>query len=233
MGARIPALLAVLQRADADIIALQEVAPWFSRVLENTPWLQSYVPSRLHGRTAYPGGQHILSRWPIRDSRARVLPGRQRRTVLISDVVLDGEVLQVVTTHMESFLEDGPTRAEQLDAIFALLDKSTDAIVLGDFNFGDGEAEEARIPSDFTDAWVALRQNEPGFTWDIERSEMARDGSFPGEPSRRLDRILLRSSHWRAASVRIVGNQPVQSTRPDLFPSDHFGVTAKLVRGPG
>ena len=136
--------------------------------------------------------------------------------------------ITVATTHAESFLEDGPTRAQQLEVIFGRLAGSGDALVLGDFNFGDGEPEEARVPAEYVDLWRALRPDEPGFTWDIERSEMARVGSFPGEPSRRLDRIYLRSQRTRGRSIEIIGDQPVHPGRRELFPSDHFGLAATL-----
>lgn len=48
--------------------------------------------------------------------------------------------------------------------------------------------------------------------------------------SRRLDRILIRSSLWKPASVRIVGDQPVTPGDKSLFPSDHFGLTGTVTR---
>lgn len=64
-------------------------------------------------------------------------------------------------------------------------------------------------------------------TWDIDESDMAARGSFVGERSRHLDRILLRSKHWRPLSIRIVGDQSI-GTEGRLFPSDHFGLLAVL-----
>ncbi len=57
---------------------------------------------------------------------------------------------------------------------------------------------------------------------------MARKGAFPKEPSRRLDRILLRSSIWKAEGIRILGDAPVSPETPDVFPSDHFGLACTL-----
>ncbi|MEZ4428383.1 MAG: endonuclease/exonuclease/phosphatase family protein [Nannocystaceae bacterium] len=225
---RLPPLLELLARADADVIALQEVTDWIARLIHEQPWARGYYASTIGGRRAHPGGQYILSRRPILRSSAIELAGRQRRTAVLSTIEAGGVELTVVTTHLESFLEDGPTRARQLDQIFERLQLEDDATLLGDLNFGDGEPEEARVPAEYVDLWRALRPDEPGFTWDIERSEMARVGSFPGEPSRRLDRIYLRSQRTRGRSIEIIGDQPVHPGRRELFPSDHFGLAATL-----
>lgn len=227
---RIPPLMSVLEKADADIIALQEVAPWFMQLLHQQPWVNAYHESKLDGARAYPGGQYILSRHPIRACWAEVLPGRQRRTALYADIIIGPTAMRVATTHMESYLEDGPVRAAQLDRILARLQAAEHALFLGDLNFGDGEPESSHLSSSYEDIWLALRPDDKGFTWDMEESELARESAFPGEPSRRLDRILLRSKAWRGAAISIVGNQPVVPGKRDLFPSDHFGLAAELVR---
>jgi hypothetical protein len=74
-----------------------------------------------------------------------------------------------------------------------------------------------------------VHPKDPGYTWNIEVSDMARKGSFPGEPSRRLDRILVRSNVWVPEKIRIIGDKPVVPKNKELFPSDHFGLIATLV----
>lgn len=229
---RIPRLLEIFREADADLIALQEVAPWFVEILEREGWLADYHAATIDGRLALPNGQMILSRFPITRSRARNLIGRQGRTVLISEVALAAdETFVLATTHMESFLEDGPIRAEQLDAIFAeLAGEAAPTLFAGDLNFGDGEQPDtAHLDPSFIDLWTRLHRGDPGFTWNIERSPMAADGSFVGEPSRRLDRMLLRSTTWTPSAIAIVGDRSVRG-EPALFPSDHFGLLAELTR---
>jgi len=237
---RIPALMRVMERARPDVLALQEVAPWFLDWMAGSGWLSEFELARIDGQIARPNGQLIASRLPTRATRSRRLPGKQGRTVLITHVELGaGERLCVATTHMESFLEDGPIRAAQLDEIFAELATERDdpavvaTVVCGDLNFGDGEQpDSAHLDPEFVDLWTASRPGEPGYTWDIERSEMARLGSFVGEPSRRLDRILLRSREWLPGAIEIIGDQPVEPGDRSLFPSDHFGLIGDLVRGP-
>jgi tyrosyl-DNA phosphodiesterase 2 len=59
---------------------------------------------------------------------------------------------------------------------------------------------------------------------------MARRGSFPDEPSRRLDRVFTRSPHWRPTAMSLLGTEAVPDTKSEVFPSDHFGVRVVLTR---
>ena len=225
-------LLQIIGDAEADIIAFQEAAPWFMERLRQEPWAKGYHCTLPEGEYRAAGGLVIMSRPPIVDRTYVPLAGRQRRGFLLARVRLDDRTLSVGTVHLESFLEDGPVRARQLDSAFAMLAGSGDAILMGDFNFGDGEEPETtRLEAEYADLWLALRPDERGFTWDLERSEMARRGSFPGERSRRLDRILLRSRLWRPADVNIIGDRPVADGGP-VFPSDHFGLSGRIETGP-
>lgn len=230
---RIPPLLKLLDESDADIIALQEVAPWFMKMLLAEKWVseKGYHFTKDGQRILMPGGQLIMSKHKIEKATWRILPGRQRRTVLVATLRINGRRMDVATTHMESYLEDGPTRAKQLDAIFPLLKDADDAVFLGDFNFGDGEKPDTdHLDKNYTDMWLALKAKKPGFTWNIETSDMARKGSFPGEKSRRIDRILLRSKGWTPKAIEIIGDQPVAPGNKNLFPSDHFGLIGTLVK---
>jgi tyrosyl-DNA phosphodiesterase 2 len=227
---RIPVLMKILKESDADVIGLQEVVPWFQKRLAKEEWAKKYQVQALDPESV--GGQFILSKFPIENARSHVLPGPQRRTVVVATIRVDGRRLDIATTHLESPLQDGPVRAKQLDAIFSRTKGADDAVVTGDFNFGDGEEEEKRIPAEYTDLWKALKPGDPGFTWNNETSDMAGKSKdrFPGEKSRRLDRILVRSSVWKPKEVKILGDQPVVAGKKDLFPSDHFGVIGILTR---
>jgi endonuclease/exonuclease/phosphatase family metal-dependent hydrolase len=231
---RIPRLFEVMRDANADLLMLQEVAPWFVELLEREGWLRDYEAAHIDGRLALPNGQMILSRVPISRSRARRLSGRQGRTVLVCEITLAAaNAIVLATTHMESYLEDGPTRAKQLDEIFAeLANETAPTLFAGDLNFGDGEQPDtAHLDPAFIDLWTTLHPGDPGFSWNIERSPMAAAGSFVGEPSRRLDRMLLRGADWVPSEIEIIGDRSV-SDHPELFPSDHFGLVAELVHAP-
>jgi len=228
---RIDSLLRTIEEAEADIIALQEAAPWFVERLRREPWAGDYHVTLGEGERRASGGLVIMSRLPIIEKTYVPLAGRQRRGFLLARVRIGDRALAVGTVHLESFLEDGPIRARQLETVFALLRRHPDAILMGDFNFGDDdESETSRLEAGYADLWLSLRPDEPGFTWDIDRSGMARRGSFPGEPSRRLDRILLKSALWEPAQIHIIGDRPV-AEGATVFPSDHFGLTGRIKVG--
>ena len=228
---RTDSLLRTIREADADIIALQEVAPWFVERLRREQWVKAYEFTLGEGQSRAVGGLVIMSRLPIADKAYVPLAGRQRRGFLLATVRVGDHTLAVGTVHLESFLEDGPIRARQIDTVFAFLRRHPDAILMGDFNFGDREdPESSRLEAEYADLWLSLKPDEPGFTWDIDRSGMARRGSFPGERSRRLDRILLKSALWGPAEVRIIGDRPV-AEGGSVFPSDHFGLAGRIETG--
>lgn len=247
------AIVALLDELDADIVALQEVPSWMVEALTNpASKLARYRHTERDGAPFVPGGQLILSRHPIGETKAAVLPGRQRRTVLIATVEVAGHPITVATSHMESFLEDGPIRAAQLDVIFGMLSAAEHAIFLGDFNFGDGEEPDtAHLDPSYVDLWQATRPDDPGFTWNNDQNPMAGLGAFAGEPNRRLDRVLVRSPRLKPKSIRIIGDEPagerVLAARERMmiqpaervpkghdeptiavFPSDHYGLVAEL-----
>jgi poly(A) polymerase len=230
---RVPALLKLLENSSADVIALQEVAPWFMKALFAQEWTRKYHPAPAREDTQAPGGLLILSKTPILKHGFYRLAGRQGRGVLAVKLKASGRELLVATVHLESPLESGRIRAKQLTSVLGLLGDKDDAVLLGDFNFGDGEQPETRtLPKSYVDPWPLLKKGQPGYTWNIEKSDMARRGSFPGEKSRRLDRILMRSKFWKPKSVSIIGDTPVKKGDKSLFPSDHFGLMATFAALP-
>ncbi len=127
----------LLSNGPGDPAACEAAIHEVRRLLADRPADHSRARARAHGRRS-PTGSHgyILSKRPILRSRSLELPGRQRRIALLSTVAVRDDVeLTIVTTHLESFLEDGPTRARQLDAIFEALMIEDEAVVLGDLNF--------------------------------------------------------------------------------------------------
>ena len=198
------------------------------------PWVSNGYHATMHdGEAAAVRGLFILSRFPITRTYANLLPGGQGRAILAVALEVDGREMRVATVHMESPLDQGPVRAEQLDMVFELIGGAEEAILLGDLNFGDGEQPETEhLQEDFIDVWRALRPAEPGYTWDMTKSEMAKRGSFPNETSRRIDRILVKSKLWKPKSIHIIGHAAVAADQPAVFASDHFGLVGTLEERP-
>ena len=225
---RLPALFDLLGRSNADVIALQEVAPWFLKELEGKPWAAAYHSPTAEGKRFAPGGLLILSKSPILKFNGGRLPSRQGRVWLVVETEVRSVKLTIANCHLESPLEAGNIRAGQLDLFFQQLAGAADALFMGDFNFGDGEQPDtAKLPPAYLDAWSRTNPGVPGFTWNIEKSRMAAEGSFPNEKSRRLDRILIRSPHFTPVSTLIMGDAPVMG-KIDVFPSDHFGLISTM-----
>lgn len=230
--ARVPALLDIIGKSDADIIALQEVAPWFLLELEKQEWLKKYHGPKTDGKLVAPRGLLILSKSPIQKVTAQYLTTYQHRALLVVETEISNVKVAVATCHLESPLEASKIRAVQINEFFNILDKTEHSVFLGDFNFGDGEEPETSmlIPK-FVDSWSHTNGKEAGYTWNMEKSEMAKSGSFPNEKSRRLDRIFIKSKHLIPTKNEIIGNEEIENAK-GIHPSDHFGLigTVKINR---
>ncbi len=228
---RIPALMKLLKQSSADIIALQEVTAWFLNRLEKQKWVRSYHKVGSNKGKLAPGGLYILSRFPVQQHLYKRVPSHQGRGFLMALLKLHKKTLAVGTVHLESPLKAGAIRVLQMKVAFSHLAKADESVLLGDFNFGDGEQPDTKaLPNIYVDPWPMLHPKKDGYTWDIRQSDMAKQGSFPGEKSRRIDRILMRSRHWRPDMTRIIGTQPITPGNKNLFPSDHFGLLARFYR---
>ncbi len=227
---RAKAVMQIMQDSNADVITVQEAADSFTDALRQSGWARSY--DRTPQQASSCAGQMILSKFPVTQSDCMPLAGRQGRLALITTVQTPDGPLHIATSHLESPLVDAYTRMEQLAEISAKLGNTGDALIAGDFNFGDEGPETMSLPKGYTDFWTTLRKGEAGFTWDNERSDMAKlsPERFPGEESRRLDWILLRSDKWQPSEVRLVGDTPIKPGDKSLFPSDHFGVLGVATR---
>lgn len=222
--ARYAAIQAELARLAPDVVTLQEVRRLGPRKTSADALLPGYHRAVDGGWVGY--HLAILSRHPIK--RTVRVPFTNNRSRMAFGAVLDvrGTEVLVLTTHLDYQLDHHAQRRKQLDMTFAAAREfSGPVVVTGDLNFGDGEAESDGIPRDYADAWRVLHPNALGLTWDNERNPMAKRGRLPGEPSRRLDRILSRG--LRPQHAEIVFDEPI---RDGLFPSDHFGVLASLGR---
>ncbi|MBU43076.1 MAG: hypothetical protein CMN76_07665 [Spirochaetaceae bacterium] len=136
-----------------------------------------------------------------------------------------------INLHLESYLQDGPIRARQLQSIRSRLQGPT--IVLGDFNFGDGPeaiTERNALPEGYRDLWKEKHGSRPGLTWNQEENPLSYWFRFEGEHSRRLDYILLYENSWQLGDVFLYGREKVLTYRGKEIPaSDHYAVVADLL----
>ncbi|MFF2525085.1 poly(A) polymerase [Streptomyces liangshanensis] len=229
---RRPLLLAALEEADADVIALQEVESALLAMLLRAPWVRAAytVGTDPRGKDVDGTGLLLLSRLPVREAGRHDLGPHKAVTALVVETA--GGPLVVAGTHLSSDHSDnGPVRREaELTALgggFADLDAPL--ILLGDFNDGrEGPAGPAAALG-LRDAWTEVYGPEDGTpTFDPGANPLARISSLSGRASR-LDRVLLRAGGLRATGAALRGNTPGPE---GLFISDHYGVEVEVCLTP-
>lgn len=203
---RRPLLLAELARADADVIALQEVEPPLYEMLA----LAGYAVS--DGADVETHGLVLLSRLPVLSAGHHALSAYKGVASMV--VRTAAGPVAVLATHLTSDHHPyGPRRrADELRQLATgLADLDCPVVLLGDFNGGPVE----RLG--LVDAWSAVHEDETP-TFDPTVNPLAAVSSLTGRAAR-LDRVLVRGARPVAASLL--------GTGPD-FVSDHYGVAATL-----
>jgi endonuclease/exonuclease/phosphatase family metal-dependent hydrolase len=148
------------------------------------------------------------------------------RPLLVTEIAIDDLTLTVATCHLDSLVENHQTRIRQLQQAFRQLDSASNALLLGDFNFGDDDSEQSALNSSYKDVWRQLKPHDPGYTYNGVTNPLAYDRV----PPMRLDRILIRSDKLEPVAVMLIGQEPVEHKGNSLYLSDHFGVIAHLRR---
>jgi tyrosyl-DNA phosphodiesterase 2 len=228
---RSKALLEIIRFSDADIIGLQEVTPELLEMILEQDWVRKdYLVSDFQGRTVGPHGVLLLSRLPIRSLVLYNPPSALNRKLLIAELLLNSSMTKIAVCHLDSRKKNAHMRAEQLTGLFPLMEDAPHAILMGDFNFDpDSTGETSNMDGRYEDMWSLLKPDNPGFTIDTDINTMRLEQK--GEPKKvRFDRILVRSGSpgWRPESIRLLGTDPIKETNPAVFPSDHFGLMARL-----
>jgi tyrosyl-DNA phosphodiesterase 2 len=210
-----------------DVIALQEVTPAALKTFLDQPWVRDeYLSASAVGSDAGNYGMLMLSRVPIARVTYSRLPTRQSRGFLEVELAVNDARPIVCCLHLDSGKSSARLRGWQLRRVFRTLRTAEDAVLLGDFNMRD--AENDRIVAPFCDVWPALRPHEAGFTEDTSINLMRLDARKKKRQVR-FDRVLIKGTRWRAASIELLGTQPISPDLPRVFPSDHFGVACRLV----
>ncbi len=201
-------LLADLATHDADLIALQEVTP---ALLERLAAFAAQHHYRLLGGPIEEYGNLILTRLEVTAFQELRLPSHMGRKALIATVLVAGAPTVFACVHLDSMLEDTERRKLQLQAVFAQVG-SKRAVVLGDCNFGDGEAENV-LAKDYVDTGAS----DLSPTFDREGNAHARVTGFNDEKSRRIDRIF-HSPDLTLDGYHVFRNED----------SDHYAIGASL-----
>lgn len=117
-------------------------------------------------------------------------------------------------------------RSAQLKDTFHKIKNSNHSMIIGDFNFGDGEENESMNWEDHKDVWKLLEKGK-GFTYDPDTNITAKITSKKLIP-KRLDRVILRSKKYKAEKIEMVAMESFVIETKDknilLHPSDHYGL---------
>ncbi|CAF0895085.1 unnamed protein product [Adineta ricciae] len=237
---RFQSLCDILHRSDAQIIGLQEMTPNILKHLVAQPFIQEkYCISDPDGRTFY-GWYGVVLLIDVRLHISRLdlfnFPHSvMGRRMVLAEIKLDeNETLRIGTVHLES-LNNKPQRLAQLNLCQKVFNRApSTCILMGDFNFhaeGQENVEQFSALPEWTDVWVnVMGPNNPGYTFDTHVNSMTKK-SNGGSDRSRYDRIILRSQTVVPTQIQILGNKPVgQQQNLDVFPSDHFGLTAIFER---
>ncbi|NUW39219.1 poly(A) polymerase [Nonomuraea rhodomycinica] len=220
---RRPLLLAALEEADADVIALQEVEPALLSMLLAAPWVRDgyTLGTDPYGPDVEDDGLLLLSRLPVQEAARHGLGPHKSLAAVAVDTA--GGPLVVAVTHLTSdHASDGAgrRRAELARIAEGLAGVDGDLVLVGDFNDGTDTPGSAL---GLRDAWTEAYGSDQTPTFDPAVNPLAAISSRSGRAAR-LDRVLLRGRP-RVVSAALLGDTP---TSEGLFVSDHYGVEAVL-----
>jgi endonuclease/exonuclease/phosphatase family metal-dependent hydrolase/2'-5' RNA ligase/uncharacterized protein (UPF0248 family) len=226
---RRPLLLEALERADADVIALQEVEAGLLEMLLRAPWVRDgyAVGTDPTGADVTDSGVLLLSRLPVREAGRHVL-GPHKAVAAVTVQTAAGAVVLAVAHLTSDHTVGGAARrqAELARLAEGLAGVDAPVVLLGDLN--DGGPGPARVLR-MRDAWAeAHGPGDDTPTFDPTVNPLAAVSSLSGRASR-LDRVLLRGDELRVEAATRYGDRP--ATVDGLYVSDHFGVLVDLVVG--
>lgn len=222
------AVLAILERESPDVIALEEVTQPFLDALLQTAWIRAhYAISCLQLDAAARYDVVMLSRLPVARSKAHVLTSSMGRMLHTLELDTTEGCVTVGAIHLESMRQMTPTRLVQIDECIPVLCRAPTAVWVGDFNAAPASEEDQRIRAAFRDTWDELVE-EPGYTRDTTVNAML--ARVKDDRHQRIDRVFLKSNAYEPTSIRMLGTEPIEGTAGQVFPSDHFGLIAELVK---
>ena len=215
----LPRVASVINAQHPDLVGLQEVDRGVTRTQRIDEIAELAKLTRMDYAFAfnlrYQGGQYgvaILSRLPIMATDHRLYQNTreaERRGFIRAEVIVNGHVLNFVTTHLDYQYDEGRLfEAQQL--LSALKDVKGPLVVVGDFNDIPAGHAYQLMRYQFGDAWIESRSTDEGFSYPTDK------------PAKRIDYIFFRSTdRVRAKRAWIVKTEA----------SDHIPVVADLEIG--
>lgn len=226
---RRPLVIEGLRELRPDVIGLQEVLQ--HETLRNQAediaealGYQYHFVSTAPEEEAKRYGNAILTRHPIlARSERRLRPLEDSRTVAHVRIAVDGRPVDIYDTHLHHTVEGGAMRAEQLADILAHIgenDDGTPLVLMGDFNAEANRPELQPLTERYVDTF--------GSTHPGENITTLNPHYFP-DRHERIDHIFVQRGRFEVLEARRVLDRPDAA---GTWPSDHFGVMARLRLSP-
>ncbi|XP_039461175.1 tyrosyl-DNA phosphodiesterase 2-like isoform X2 [Oreochromis aureus] len=220
-------LVKYLNLYNPDVVFLQELVPPYVQFLKEQ--LVNYLMIEGAEEGYFTG--MLLKKSRVTLVESEIVPYRttkMMRNLLVAQVIVDGQKLCLMTSHLESGKANSKERMNQLHVVKWRFKRAPDDVTVvfgGDTNLRDAEVPKVGLPATVCDVWEQLgKQEHCRYTWDttINTNKKA---SFPVRF--RFDRIYLRPAVRRGVPclapdhMALVGLEKLDCGR---YTSDHWGI---------
>jgi endonuclease/exonuclease/phosphatase family metal-dependent hydrolase len=236
-GERAPLVVEQVAETAPDVIGLQEVdllidqGHWLADRLNlwlGPPYYTAYHQSK-SGREAAVQAIAVLTRLTVLEHEGLdyLSMGRVAQRLLLD---LGGGVrLDLYNTHLHhpATVAAEQTRCQQARRLLRWMSRhrTLPQAVVGDFNALPEGRAVALMKRHFLSAHETAHGHEPDCTWP---SPLLAQPLEPDEATGTLDYIFVSRRGIRVMEARLAFNRP-HADDPALYPSDHFGLLARLV----
>lgn len=230
---RAPLVVDQWERLSPDVIALQEV----SLLTDQGTWLCREVNERRDGRSHYrikhaahpdkapaAAGLGVASlHEPLSHEILDLMSFESIAQRLVFEV--EGRRFAFAGTHLHYPVDASGARVRQAEYLLAWLDSHADGLPLvlaGDFNaYAEPPEKTVQIlKSRFRSAFETVHGREPEKTWPTPVND------WDKSPAGTLDYVWV-SPEWQVLDAGLCFDEPWPEN-PDVYPSDHIGVFARL-----
>lgn len=228
MAHRMQSIASIISTRSPDAVAFQEMTVDHWHECLRHPVFAQYSWSPVPNDQRYftlVGSKTPFSSLPVRKPFEVSMMGRDLLYATINPATLPA--LTFATSHLES-LNSAKVRKEQMGESFKTLDALGDVVFCGDTNINEAEDGNIALPKPWVDAWVHLRPEDPGYTFDVDRNPMmAKKSEWARSNHARLryDRFWVNLKRYQLVDIELIDEA---TDAAGLWPSDHFGLFLTL-----
>lgn len=209
-GKNLSGVVAAIRSADADVVALQEVAGAAQAKSLATALNMnfSYEGHQTGSMRASWWGVAVLSKFPILDAQGTAISSGRGNTkhILAATIDVAGKPYTFVSIHKDKDLFDG---ASIRNILAAIADVQGPVVLAGDFNIQPGDLRLKMLAARFVDTATAV--DTPG----------ARHATSRGTGFGRIDYVFAQDSSFKVIDAGLLDKEHEDA-------SDHFGYWARL-----